>query len=330
MIFASNNYITVMGWMAQSLNLNSNELLCYALIYGFSQDGKSEFSGSISYIQGALNISKASVIRILQSLCEKGLIRKVACKENNIAVSHYVCIDTVFASKAKNPLNKPSQNETSESDLSQNDMSQNETETSLKMRQADCLKMRQADCLILTPNNTIYNINNKLNNINTHTHENAREEENGVGDSREDFYSGILSEFLSNDIRLEAFCMNNHTSKIEFERIGKEIINEWMIAPPSSVGRNDVSRHLLASIKKRIKDNGTNSTGAKPQYKSPQDREAEEFARQRRAMAAELAEIEKRHAAGDYGIGWDYSPVDRNRLFNDLQPELTDGTGECD
>jgi hypothetical protein len=308
--------------MVQELHLSSNELLCYALIYGFSQDYETEFTGSLKYIQTALNVSKNSAVRTLQSLCDKNLIRKVPYTENNITSNRYVCIN-IDLPKQTNQADENTENPTlggvPKMGTTQNGYYPKWVEGCTQNGYGGVPKMG-------THNNTIYNINN----INTHTHENAREEENGVGDSREDFYSGILSEFLSNDIRLEAFCMNNHTNKIEFERIGKEIINEWMIAPPSSVGRNDVSRHLLASIKKRIKDNGTNSTGAKPQYKSPQDRETEEFARQRRAMAAELAEIEKRHAAGDYGIGWDYSPVDRNRLFNDLQPELTDGTGERD
>ena len=53
-----NNYIVIQGWMINQLNLKGNELLCYALIYGFSQDGKSEFIGSASYIAGWLNIDK--------------------------------------------------------------------------------------------------------------------------------------------------------------------------------------------------------------------------------------------------------------------------------
>ena len=43
-------YVTVMDWMWDDLGLSGNDILCYALIYGFSQDGKSEFKGTASYV----------------------------------------------------------------------------------------------------------------------------------------------------------------------------------------------------------------------------------------------------------------------------------------
>ena len=44
------NYIVIQGWMRNELNLKGNELIVYALIYGFSQDEESEFTGSVAYI----------------------------------------------------------------------------------------------------------------------------------------------------------------------------------------------------------------------------------------------------------------------------------------
>lgn len=70
------NYIQISGWMINELKLKGTELLIYALIYGFSQDGKSAFSGSISYIMEWTNSSNRTVISALQSLCEKKLIQK--------------------------------------------------------------------------------------------------------------------------------------------------------------------------------------------------------------------------------------------------------------
>ena len=35
------NYVQISGWMISELNLSGNELIAYALIHGFSQDGKS-------------------------------------------------------------------------------------------------------------------------------------------------------------------------------------------------------------------------------------------------------------------------------------------------
>ena len=72
-----NNFITVQGWMVTDLHLSGSELLCYALIYGFSQDGKSMFSGTANYIADWLNINRRQVMRILQHLVDKNLIEKI-------------------------------------------------------------------------------------------------------------------------------------------------------------------------------------------------------------------------------------------------------------
>ena len=44
------NFISIQGWMRTELNLSGNELLVYAIIYGFSQDGESKFTGSRQYL----------------------------------------------------------------------------------------------------------------------------------------------------------------------------------------------------------------------------------------------------------------------------------------
>ena len=71
------NYIVIQGWMINELGLKGNELLIYALLYGFSQDEKSEFTGSLNYISKWLNIkSKHTVISVIDSLIKKGLVKK--------------------------------------------------------------------------------------------------------------------------------------------------------------------------------------------------------------------------------------------------------------
>ncbi len=70
----SKNYINIQGWMTSELQLKSNELILYAIIYGFSQDDKSEFYGSLSYIQKMLNISRPTVTKTLKSLIKKGFV----------------------------------------------------------------------------------------------------------------------------------------------------------------------------------------------------------------------------------------------------------------
>ena len=77
-----NNYITIQGWMVSDLNLKGNELILYALIYGFSQDEESKFSGSLTYMMNWLNCSKQSVLNILNSLIDKNLITKTKSEDN--------------------------------------------------------------------------------------------------------------------------------------------------------------------------------------------------------------------------------------------------------
>lgn len=88
----NNNFINIQGWMVTELKLSSNELLCYALIYGFSQDGQSVFSGSSKYICEWLNLSQPTVFSILKKLCEKNLIQKIEKEINGCKLCDYKVI----------------------------------------------------------------------------------------------------------------------------------------------------------------------------------------------------------------------------------------------
>jgi len=72
----SDNYVVIQGWMCNELNLKGNDLLIFALIYGFSQDSESAFSGSRKYISNTFNISMPTVDKALQNLVDKGYIIK--------------------------------------------------------------------------------------------------------------------------------------------------------------------------------------------------------------------------------------------------------------
>jgi len=72
----SNNYVVIQGWMCNELELKGNDLLVFALIYGFSQDGETEFEGSRAYIADTFNISKPTVDKAINNLLSQGLIEK--------------------------------------------------------------------------------------------------------------------------------------------------------------------------------------------------------------------------------------------------------------
>lgn len=71
------NYINIQAFMIRDLNLKGNELLVYAVIYGFSQDGKNVFNGSLQYLADWTNSTKRAVINVLKNLVDKGLIEKI-------------------------------------------------------------------------------------------------------------------------------------------------------------------------------------------------------------------------------------------------------------
>lgn len=70
-------YVVIHSFMVDELGLKGNELMIFAIIYGFSQDGESFFKGSLSYLREWTGATKATVIRALKSLIEKGYIEKI-------------------------------------------------------------------------------------------------------------------------------------------------------------------------------------------------------------------------------------------------------------
>jgi hypothetical protein len=84
-----NNYIVITGWMITDLNLNGSSLLTFALIYGFSQDGNSEFTGSINYVCKWLNCSRPTAMKALKELCEMDLIVKSELVVNGVTFNRY-------------------------------------------------------------------------------------------------------------------------------------------------------------------------------------------------------------------------------------------------
>ena len=83
------NYIVIQGWMVTELGLKGNELLIYALIYGFSQTEGQVFNGSLQYIVDWTNSTKQTVISSLKSLVEKGLIGKKETVINGVKFCEY-------------------------------------------------------------------------------------------------------------------------------------------------------------------------------------------------------------------------------------------------
>lgn len=71
------NYIAIQGWMITELGLKNSELIVYALIYGFSQDRRSAFTGSLSYLMEWTQSSKQTVLTAIKTLIGRGLIARI-------------------------------------------------------------------------------------------------------------------------------------------------------------------------------------------------------------------------------------------------------------
>lgn len=82
------NYLVIQGFMRTQLNLKGNELLIYALIYGFCQDG-GEFTGSIGYITEWVGSTKKTIITTIKSLIDKGLLTKEEEVKNGVKFCKY-------------------------------------------------------------------------------------------------------------------------------------------------------------------------------------------------------------------------------------------------
>ena len=99
------NFVQIGAWMINHLHLRGNELLIYALIYGFSKDGNSVFRGSINYIASWFGISERSTIENLKSLIEKKLITKNIIKSNgNIIGCEYAVTPISISNEIKSYL----------------------------------------------------------------------------------------------------------------------------------------------------------------------------------------------------------------------------------
>lgn len=90
MSIKNGNYFTVQAFMRNNLNLKGNELLIYAIIFGFSQVENQYFTGSLNYLAEWTGISsKTTVMTILNSLISKGLLEKEEIYNNGIKFCKY-------------------------------------------------------------------------------------------------------------------------------------------------------------------------------------------------------------------------------------------------
>ena len=85
-------YTTIPDWML-SLDLDIYEVIILAVIYGFSQDGESSFTGSQNYLARKAKCTRRKVTMALPKLVEMGYVKKEDVSIQGIHLCRYkVCI----------------------------------------------------------------------------------------------------------------------------------------------------------------------------------------------------------------------------------------------
>ncbi len=194
------NFITIQSFMVKDLKLKGNELLTYAIIYGFSQDGENKFTGSLQYLCDWTNSTKQGISKTLKILVEKGLIEKTDIYKNGVKFVEYHV--TEF-----NPM--------------QQSLTGYATKFNEGMQQSLTGGMQQS-----LPNNI------SLNNINNNIKENKEKYFNN------DTLNALFTEFLEMRKKLKAVNsdraikmlinkLNKHDDNTKIKMLENSILNSW-------------------------------------------------------------------------------------------------------
>ena len=94
----NDSYLNIQAFMVKELKLSGNDLLVYAIIYGFSQDGESDYHGTRAYLAEWCGCTVRGIQKNLNGLVERGLIAKVKTEKGQQV--RYVAVRNLDAKKA--------------------------------------------------------------------------------------------------------------------------------------------------------------------------------------------------------------------------------------
>lgn len=81
-------YTAIQDWMLD-LGLDIYGVLAFAVIFGFSQDGESAFTGSLAYLARKMCCCRAKAIKTLNMMVEKGYLEKNVRNMNGVKFPEY-------------------------------------------------------------------------------------------------------------------------------------------------------------------------------------------------------------------------------------------------
>lgn len=83
------SYVTIQGFMRTKLGLSGNDLIVYAIIYGFSQGNQGKFTGSLQYLADWCGATRRGIQKNLKTLVDRGLVIKDEVDKNGITFYEY-------------------------------------------------------------------------------------------------------------------------------------------------------------------------------------------------------------------------------------------------
>lgn len=83
------SYVVIQAFMVNDLHLKGNELIVYATIYGFTQDGGHWFYGTRGYLAEWCGAKRETVDRCLKALIGKGYVERRDVEEHGRAFVQY-------------------------------------------------------------------------------------------------------------------------------------------------------------------------------------------------------------------------------------------------
>lgn len=88
----NNSFIAILGWMYNIGLEDMDEILVYAIVYGFTQDGRTEFEGSYKYIEERIRRKRTKTIEVVASLVNKGYLIKRQIDVNGVPVNKFSAV----------------------------------------------------------------------------------------------------------------------------------------------------------------------------------------------------------------------------------------------
>ena len=133
----NSQYFYIHGWMINELELDSKEMIAYAMIYSYYRSG-AETNASLKYFADVMHCSERTVSTVLSGLGKKGLISKVLVRgrdgrnRNIYRINYQILADKGIMTtednnkKAEKPENFTSYNEKISEDAGKNCIRTNE------------------------------------------------------------------------------------------------------------------------------------------------------------------------------------------------------------